>query len=468
MSLVYKNLIEQLLVFTFWLSYNLVSTTNNNVTMKPLNSRLKSILKIALFILALIVLLTISWVAYINLRGDEVPDAGRDAFYASFTAVIPDSQNLAVAISGINAPFGTDIISHGRFVNNVFQIDLLSSSLKRKMIDDIGIKFTGKREEFDCWVDDVTSKTAENCASKERIHKLLEENKILIGRYKKLYQIPNWQGLTSSGGQTLLDINKLLFADIKLDIDSGNYEVAYQKWKANTAFINHVLKQETTTIEKAIFMVMEGLNFGSLEYLLLKQPQIMTNHYQELMVLLKPIGIKKYNLEGMLKAEYYFLEDHLIKKTPSEDKLHVNYIRNRLYRVHINFLKEAQKSPFNFKKGQRTLHQLYYFGMNTFRKLDFLDPQHSLISNMVINSFLHSFNLVASMQSKSGLTKLLNLKINIHQLKVADADIQTFLNSSGSEYFNPFTNKPMRWDAEKRMLVCDRPDSEDKRIEVKL
>ena len=436
--------------------------------MKPLNSRLKSIFKIALPILTLIVLLTISWVAYINLRGDEVPDAGRDAFYASFTAVIPDSQNLAVAISGINAPVGTDIISHGRFVNNAFQIDLLSSSLKRKMIDDIGIKFTGKRGEFDCWVDDVTSKTAENCASKERINKLLEENKILIGRYKKLYQIPNWKGLTSSGGQTLLDINKLLFADIKLDIDAGKYEVAYQKWKANTVFINHVLKQETTTIEKAIFLVIDGFNTGSLEYLLLKQPQIMNNNYQELRGLLKPVGLTRYNLQGMLRAEYYFLEDNLFRKLNAEKNVHDNYLRNRIYRVHNDFLNEAQKSPFTFKESQSKLHQRYYFGRYQFWNVDLLDPQHSLISNMVINSFLHSFNLVASMQSKSGLTKLLNLKINIHQLKVADADIQTFLNSSGSEYFNPFTNKPMRWDAEKRMLVCDRPDSENKRIEVKL
>lgn len=39
--------------------------------MKPLNPRFKTILKIALFILALIVLLVISWVAYINLRGDD-------------------------------------------------------------------------------------------------------------------------------------------------------------------------------------------------------------------------------------------------------------------------------------------------------------------------------------------------------------------------------------------------------------
>ena len=82
--------------------------------------------------------------------------------------------------------------------------------------------------------------------------------------------------------------------------------MAYLKWKVNTVFVNHILKHETTAIEKAIFLVMDGFNFTSLEYLLLKQPKIMTNHYDELMVLLRPIGLTKYNLQGMLKTDFHF------------------------------------------------------------------------------------------------------------------------------------------------------------------
>ncbi|PPD56750.1 MAG: hypothetical protein CTY10_02590 [Methylotenera sp.] len=436
--------------------------------MKPLNARFKSILKTVLIILTLIALLVISWVAYINFRGDEEPDAGRDTFYVRSKTTIPDNQNLAVTISGINAPIGTDITSHGRLVIDAYESDLFSSSLKSKVIKSISIKFTGKREEFDCWLNDGVSKTAEICASEDRIRKLLEENKLLIERYKKLYQMPSWQGSIQFGGQSLLDINRLLVADIKLGVDSGSAEAAYQKWKANALFINHVLKQETTVIEKAIFLVIDGFNFASLEYLLLKKPQIMTNHYDELIVLLKPTGLIRYNLQGMLRAEYYFFEDHLFKKVTAEQNVHINYIRNRIYRVHIDFLKEAQKSPYTFKESQRKLHKRYYFGRYQFWNYDLLDPQHSLISNMLINGFLNGFNLVGSMQSKSALIKLLNLKINIHQQKIADSNIQAFLNNAGSEYFNPFTNKPMRWDGAKRMIICDRPDDTERRVEVRL
>ena len=251
--------------------------------MKPLNTRFKSLLKYNLSTIALIVLLLIVWLAYINFHGDELPDAGRDAFYALSSIVIPDNQNITVAISGINAPAGTGIIDHGRYVIDAYQNEILSSELKNKIFKDIEIKFTGKREELDCWLYDDLIKTTENCASNERVRALLQENKLLIERYKRLYQIPSWQGLCSSGGQTLLDIIRLLVADIKLDINAGNAELAYSKWKINPVFVNNVLKHETTAIEKAIFLVMDGFNFTSLEYLLLKQPQIMTNHYDELM-----------------------------------------------------------------------------------------------------------------------------------------------------------------------------------------
>ncbi len=397
-----------------------------------------------------------------------MPDAGRDAFYARSSIVIPDNQNIAVAISGINAPIDTDVIEHGRFVINGYEDDLLSSNLKNKIFKETEIKFIGKRDEFECWLYDNITKTKENCASEERIRALLLENKLLIQRYTKLYQILGWQGLTESGGQTLLDINRLLVADIKLDIDAGNAELAYQKWKANTVFINQVLKHETTTIEKAIFLVMDGFILASIEYLLSKQPQIITKHYEELMVLLRPTGLTKYNLQGMLKTDYHFYKNYLFGKVTTEQNLHVNYILNRIYHVHKDFSKEAHKSPFNIQESQRVLRQQYYVGSNQFWNFDFLDPQHSLISNLITNGSLSSFNLVGSMHHKSALIKLLNLKIKIHQQNIVDSDVQAFLNNVGSEYNNPFTNKPMRWDTVKRLLICDKPNSDKSAIEARL
>lgn len=436
--------------------------------MKPLNARFKSILKYFLTALTFIVFIVICWAAYVYFKADETPDAGRDAFYARSETPVPDDQNLAVAISGINAPIGTDMITHGRLVINTYQIDLLSSALKNKLVNDIGIKFIGKREEFDCWLDDALEKTADNCASEKRIRELLLENKLLIGRYKKLYQIPNWQGVSNSGGQTLLDVNRLLAADIKLDIDAGNADLAYQKWKANYVFTKHVLYQENNMIEKAIFLVIQGFCLNSLDYLTLKSPEIITKNKDELFALLKPTGISNYNLHGMAKAEYHLYEDYLLSKTVAEPRIHTNYIRNRIYRMQADFLKEAEKLPFTFGESKKTLHKRYYFGRYQLWNLDLLDPINSLLSKMGTNGFLNGFNLVASMHSKSALIKLLNLKIKIQQQNIQDTNIQDFLNNAGDEYLNPFNNKPMRWDTSNRTLVCDKPNTDESHIEVRL
>ena len=86
-------------------------------------------------------------------------------------------------------------------------------------------------------------------------------------------------------------------------------------------------------------MVIDCFNFTSLEYLQLKQPQIMTNHYDELMVLLRPIGLTKYNLQGMLKTDFHFYEDNFFEKVTPEQNVRINYILNRIYRVHGDFSK---------------------------------------------------------------------------------------------------------------------------------
>lgn len=85
-----------------------------------------------------------------------------------------------------------------------------------------------------------------------------------------------------------------------------------------------------------------------------------------------------------------------------------------------------------------------------------------------MSNVLRSFSIAESMHSAYSLAKLLNLKIKIHHQNIADPDIQAFLNSSSIEYHNPFTSKPMRWDAVKRVLVCDKPNSDKSAVEVRL
>lgn len=78
--------------------------------------KLKTIKPIKLLIcFGLINLLIFSALVAYSFLHVEKPDAGRDEFYASSETNVPDNQNIAIALSGLNAPAGIDIIKHGRF-----------------------------------------------------------------------------------------------------------------------------------------------------------------------------------------------------------------------------------------------------------------------------------------------------------------------------------------------------------------
>lgn len=71
------------------------------------------------------------------------------------------------------------------------------------------------------------------------------------------------------------------------------------------------------------------------------------------------------------------------------------------------------------------------------------------------------------MHFKNAHIKLLNLSLKIRHQKIADADIQAFLNQAGVDFSNPFTNQPMRYDAVKKLLFCEEP-TDSYKVEVRL
>ena len=223
--------------------------------MKPLNTRFKSLLKYSLSTIALIVLLVIAWVAYINFHGDELPDAGRDAFYARSSIVIPDNQNIAVAISGINAPVGTSIIDHGRYV-----LDVYASAESNKASEEIiakkgEIELTIKSDELFCWFNDAFKNTPDRCASPLRVRTLLSENKLHLARYANLQKLPYLQGVIKNE-MPVIHINELMATEIKLDIDDDKSTIAYQRWLQNHHFIERVLAQDGDTLNRKLFLLL--------------------------------------------------------------------------------------------------------------------------------------------------------------------------------------------------------------------
>ena len=211
---------------------------------------------------------------YIAYRGDEAPDAGRDAFYALPVVAVPDNQNIAVAISGINAPIGVDIIEHGRFVIDVYA-SAESTKVREEIIAKKGeINLTIKSDELYCWFNDAFKNTPDSCASPLRVRTLLAENKLHLARYADLKKLPYLQGVIKNV-MPVIHINDLLATEIKLDVDDNKSAIAYQKWLQNHRFIDRVLAQDGDTLNRKLFLLLYEKSLNTLEFFII----YFTQHY---------------------------------------------------------------------------------------------------------------------------------------------------------------------------------------------
>ena len=396
----------------------------------------------------------------------EIPDAGREAFYAKTQANIPDNQNIAIALAGLNAPTGIDIIKHGRFVVDTLQKTPADVDAKKIIAAAGKLDFVGTSDELECWIPSTEPYTDEKCANTERVKTLLAENKELLVRYKSLYSMPIFHGMNGNG-QYVINLNKLISAEIMLDLQRGDANSAYTKWRDNHLFISHVLKQDGTMIDRAIFLVVDGINLTSLENILIKAQEIGITHSSELNKLLQANKLERYNLKGMLLAEYMLINNELFIKGKENKAMNVAYIKNRLYRFQLDFLNRAQMTPSTFDKSRNEMIAKYELNGNIF-SFDWLNPLQSVLASMLISGQSRGFHLVKSMHSKDALIKLLNLSVHIRQQKIPDSEIQIFLNNAGSEYNSPFTDKPMLWDATTKVIYYIEPSNDGRKVAVRL
>lgn len=220
-------------------------------------------------------------------------------------------------------------------------------------------------------------------------------------------------------------------------------------------------------IERAIFLVVDGINLASLENILFKAPEVGITHFSELNKLLLANKLERYNLKGMLRAEYMLINNELFIKGKENKAMNVAYIKNRLYRFQLDFLNRAQMAPSTYDKSMSEMNDKYELGVNIFN-YDWLNLQQSVLANLLISGQYRGFHLVKSMLSKDALIKLLNLSVHIRQQQIPEIEIQTFLNNAGDEYNSPFINKPMQWDATKKVIYYIEPLNDGRKVAVRL
>ena len=351
-------------------------------------------------------LISLAWFFY-PIFIDEKPAERRNDFYKNTQPIIPDRENISTALAGISAPVGMDIFVHGKQAQA-----LALENLKNKNVANTKppneIEFIGNTEQFDCWQYKVEKETPQNCMSANELKQVLQANQILLDRYISILDLNDWQGMDGRLQQAI-NINKLIAAKIKLDASEGKTEQAFDLWHKNQLFINRILAQEQTMAARAISLVLDAINLDSLETLLAISPDFIYSKQSLIVDTFPQVGLKRYNLKGMLKADY-----RLFQHMPLERRgiyIHPEFIKNKIYHANLEWLECANLEGESFEDCKTTLNQRY---TNSILKnlIALRDPLNNILANLLICGQISALPLVKSMRQHTATIHAILAKIN--------------------------------------------------------
>lgn len=391
---------------------------------------------------------------------DEALDTGFKKFFVDNCREVLDEENVAAGFAGFDVPTGTNFMEVGieKFKANRQSQYSSQNTSPSAPEEKSKIEFVGSPDELNCWIlnlDSQNSASSNTCASEYRLKQILNANSELISRYWLLSRLPHFQGLGTNGG-LLLNINKLIAADVELKLRHGQFENAYQEWKTNYQFIDRMLGEDTTWVDKAIFSVADSFSLASANSLINSYPNIARVHGDELISLLKPTGLARWNLPGVFRAEYLMF-DPIISAENARFWLNRNFIRNRYLYAAKDFL-EAADAPPNLVEEKALAVWQSYAKLKTW-DVDYLrDPINTFFTRIyLLSSLKGASSILPRLHMYDGDRRALTLALLIKRRGIRDTEIETFLAGVGPELINSFTGEPMGWDSTKRVIRFDVP-----------
>ena len=403
-----------------------------------------------------LVSVVIVWASFVTLR-DEPADEGLQQFFFVGQHHGPEKQDIGIGIMGLEAPAGSDFQEHGKFVAATMREHRSWAESKRiieargKLKTDVAVDF-----ELDCFLGLMKLRTPEKCASEGRVKELLASNAELLRRYRYLYGL-SYAGAFDYNAALLITINKLIAAEIELDMRRGRNELAYEKWRANYQFVARLNAADATWVGKAILLVIEGYTLSTVESIMRHAPALAVSHYEELIGLLRPGDLERYNVPGIMRAEYALIDRIFEKPAELQFWVHPTFNRNRFFRYSQDFLRAAHTPATELS----TETQRIAAGYSPKWRLDYLrDPMNAAFFYVVlVHGQLETGQMLQQMYIHEGHRRLLVLRVEVAKEKISDEAIPAFLQSASMSLRNPFTGGPMQWNSTDRVLYFDIPGS---------
>jgi len=420
--------------------------------------RLEGALKVCARVLAWAVgclfALALLWLAANRLL-DERPDPRRDVFLRPGSWV-PDAENLAVGIAGLGAPSGADFMAFGAEVRKLYEARATWPDIQRKIHGPGELKLSVKGAQIECWVDpdwDGWSGFKE-CLSFDQAPKVLAQNRELLERYKALYRLNRNAGFGFLDRE-LITLTRLAVAEMRLDMKRGRHEAAYAKWRDHFRFARNHLHGQGTWVSRAVGMVDLGLAFPVIEDLLVMRPSLTRIHSAELREVLHPEGVGLIDPEGVARAEYLqlerFFETPYTESEGFQDTFEWlawklgqrNRTLNRYLAYSIDYTEVLRRPWAELPGALSSLHDRY--ASPGWR--DLIDPFGYALLRLSTDWQRKPPEMLRQTYILDGRLRLATLVVRIARERIKDEGIPAFLENAAPELVDPFSNRPMRWDA---------------------
>lgn len=418
---------------------------------------------------------------FIDLSGDSAPTLENGYYFAV----------------GFDAPVGSNPHTTGIRTVNAFELALK----KEPLLEEFDRKATYKAApvSFAGTIPSFYTKKGVSCLefgkkSAKDIEKLLVDNQELINRYHILSRYPHFKETASSNlaffGATFLPIvqtHRLLLANIAVEVHMGRSAEALTKLANDTRLWRHLLAEghDRTTKIFATSILKENYRLLSeiiatrmpvgeqramvdsmltpLERSELDLSRTKRREFQIQMLLIRKMRTVALTGKTTQKKERHYLADILIGlATKPNASANLLFPRFR-HAVALSALSPAQILNETEKwKGKNKTRLGWDFLYNPFGNVMYVFPGDLLN----FEPFFHD-NRVHDLD---GLIRLVGLQLLVKQKRIQPAGMKEFLAQSDSRHVNPYTDKPMKWDARKQCIYFEsywsfKADSKD-RIEL--
>ncbi len=393
----------------------------------------------------------------------------------------PIRENGFYYAVGFDAPAGSDPHATGIALVRAFEIalkkDPLLEEFGRKKYQPNPLRFAGDIPSYYGKNGVICLGYAKDSAGE--IERLLAKNKLLLSRYHTLAAYPRYKetalnsiGFICADFSDIRPIHRLVLADMAVDVHRGKIASALARLADDTCFWRHLLAEghDVTTKLGAISILKENYRFLS-ELIAFRLPvgdqlnfvesMLATLNPSELdMTLLKrrEFGVKilqdrKTRIEGISgdigkKGQGRFFSDFLFG-LGYKPNANANFMFP-LFRDAVSLGKFSAAQILQESKNWKSDGKVRL-------RCDFLYNPSGNLMNVFPGGYskFEPFTHDHRVHDLDGLIRLVGLQLLGRQKRISPTGMAEFLSSTNSHYFNPYTDKPMKWDPDKQCLYFE-------------